>query len=91
MCVSKLTIVGSDNDLSPGRHQAIMWNNTGILLFLTLRTNFSEILTKIRTYSFKKMRLKCCLRNGGNFVSISMVKKRKATIFFTLANDNHVS
>ena len=25
ICVSKLTIIGSDNGLSPGRHQAIIW------------------------------------------------------------------
>ena len=32
MCVSRLTIIGSDNDLSPGRCQAITWTNAGILL-----------------------------------------------------------
>ena len=31
--VSKLTIIGSDNDLAPGRRQAIIWTNAGILLF----------------------------------------------------------
>ena len=31
-CVGNLTIIGSDNGLSPGRCQAIMWNNAGILL-----------------------------------------------------------
>ena len=40
--VSKLTIIGSDNDLSPGRRQAIIWTNDGILLIRTLLTNFSE-------------------------------------------------
>ena len=29
---SKLTITGSDNGLSPGRRQAIIWTNDGILL-----------------------------------------------------------
>ena len=29
--VSKLTIIGSDNGLSPGRRQAIIWTNAGIL------------------------------------------------------------
>ena len=28
--VLKLTIVGSDNGLLPGRHQAINWTNAGI-------------------------------------------------------------
>ena len=32
ICVSKLIIIGSDNDLSPGRRQAIIWTNDGILL-----------------------------------------------------------
>ena len=43
ICVSKLTIIGSDNGLSPGRPQAIIWTNAGILLIQTSETNFSEI------------------------------------------------
>ena len=58
ICVSKLTIIGSDNGLSPGRRQAIIWNNTGILSIGLLGTNFSEILIEILTFSFKKIRLK---------------------------------
>ena len=58
ICVSKLTTIGSDNGLSPGRHQAIIWTNDGILLIRTLGTNFSEILSKIHSFSFKKMHLK---------------------------------
>ena len=58
ICVSKLTTIGSDNGLSPGRRQAIIWTNDGILLIRTLGTNFSEILSEILTLSFKKMRLK---------------------------------
>ena len=27
ICVRKITIVGSDDDLSPGRRQAIIWPN----------------------------------------------------------------
>ena len=58
ICVSKLTIIGSDNGLSPGRRQAIIWTNGGILLIRPLGTNFSEILSEIHTFSFKKMHLK---------------------------------
>ena len=43
ICVSKLTIIGSDNGLSPGQRQAIIWSNAGILLIGPLGTNFSEI------------------------------------------------
>ena len=45
--VSKLTIIGSDNGLSPGRRQAIIWTNAGILLIEPLGTNLSEILIGI--------------------------------------------
>ena len=71
ICVSKLTIIGSDNGLSPGRHQTIIWTNAGILLIGSLGTNFSEILIAILTFSFKCI-WKCCLQNGGHFVSASM-------------------
>ena len=58
ICVSKLTIIGSDNALSPGRRLAIIWTNAGVLLIRTLGTHFSEILSEIRAFSFKKMDLK---------------------------------
>ena len=55
ICVSKLTIISFDNDLSPGRRQAIIWTNVGILLIGSLGTNFSEILIEIIKFSFKNM------------------------------------
>ena len=58
ICLSKLTIIGSDNVLSPGRHQAIIRTNAGILLIGPLGTNFSEMLIKTLTFSLKKTRLK---------------------------------
>ena len=33
VCVDKLTIIGSDNGLSPGRRQAIIWTNVGICIW----------------------------------------------------------
>ena len=56
-CVSKITIIGSDNGLSPGRRQAINITNAGILLIRPLETNCSEILIGIRSFPFKKMHL----------------------------------
>ena len=47
ICVSKLTIIGSDNGLSPNRRKAISWTNGGILLIRSLETNFSAILSEI--------------------------------------------
>ena len=56
--VGNLAIIVSDNGLSPGRCQAIIWTNVGILLIGPLGTNFSEMLIKIHTFSFKKIHLK---------------------------------
>ena len=56
--VSKLTIIGSDNGLSPGRRQAIIRTSAGKLLIWPLGTNFNEIWSEIHTFSFKKMHLK---------------------------------
>ena len=58
ICVSKLTIIGSDNGLSPVRRQAIICTNAGMLLIEPLGTNFSEILIGIQIFSFTKIRLK---------------------------------
>ena len=58
VCISKLTIIVSDNGLSPGRRQAIIWTNAGMLLILPLGTHFSKILTKIHISSFSKMHFK---------------------------------
>ena len=43
ICVSDLTITGSDNGLSPGRCQAIILINAGKLLIGPLETNVSDI------------------------------------------------
>ena len=58
ICIIKLTLIGLDNGLSPGRHQAIIWTNAGILLIGPLVTIFREILMKIYSFLFKKMHLK---------------------------------
>ena len=56
--VGKIIIIGSDNGLSPGRRQAIIWTNAGILLIGTLETNVNEISIEIHAFSFKKFHLK---------------------------------
>ena len=67
ICVGNLTIIGSDNGLSPGRRQAITWTNVGILLIGPLRTNFSGMLIEIHTFSFKKIHLKMSSRKWWPF------------------------
>ena len=58
ICVGNLTIIGSDNGLAPGRRQAIIWTNAGILSIGPLGTNFSEILIEIYAFPLMKMHLK---------------------------------
>ena len=75
ICVGKLTIINSDNGLSPQRRQAIIWTNAGILLIGPLGTNFNEILIENQTFSLKKTRLKmssvkcCSFRLGLNVLN----------------------
>ena len=57
ICVSILTIIGSDNGLSPGWRQAIIWTNARMLIG-HLGTNFGGMLIEIHTSSSKKMHLK---------------------------------
>ena len=86
ICAGKLTIIGSDNGLSPERRQAIIWTNAGMLLIGPLGTNFNEILIEIQTFSLKKIYLKmssakcCSFRLGLNVLtrSASQICSRRA-------------
>ena len=72
ICISNLIIIGSDNGLSPGQRQAIIWSSAGILLIGPLGLNFSEILIEIQTFSFKKKHLKVLSAKCRDCVSASM-------------------
>ena len=65
--VNELVMIGSDNVLSPGRRQAFIWNNVGILLTESLGTNFSENFNEIYSFSFGKMHLKISPENNWPF------------------------
>ena len=58
ICVRKLTIIGSDNGLSPDRRQAVILTNSGIWLIGPLETNCSKILIEIHKFSSKKIHFK---------------------------------
>ena len=96
ICVGKQTIIGSDNGLSPGRRQAIIWTNAGILLIGPFRTNFSEISIKIITFSFTKMRLNVssakwhpfCL--GLNVLTMARCIARPSAAMILTMKDKHV-
>ena len=51
ICVGNLTIIGSDNCLSPGRRHAIIWTDDGILLIGPPKNIFQWN----HTFSFKKI------------------------------------
>ena len=70
--ISRLTIIGSDNGLMPGRHQAIIWTNAGMLWIQTLGTNS---LSQIHKISFKKMHLKISSAKWRPFCRPQCVKR----------------
>ena len=89
ICISKLNIIGSDNGLSPGRCQAIIWTSDRILLIWPLETNFSKMLIKIHTFSFKKMHVKMLSAKWKPFCLILNVLKVCGII--SSHSDMHVS
>ena len=88
MCrYDKLTIIGSDNGLSPGRRQAIIWTNVGILLIGPLGRKVSEILSGIQIFSFKKMHLKMSSAKWRPFclgLNVSKIFSLYWTVFYSL-------
>ena len=96
--VSKLSTICSDNGLSPGRRQAIIWTSAGTLLIWTIGTNFNEMLIEIHTFSVKKIHLKmsstkwwpfCLGLNGQGGVTFDVsegyVTAAECRIYMTLA------
>ena len=69
VCVCNLIMTGSDNGLSPGRRQAIIWANAEMLLVEPWATNFSDILIEIHTITFGKFLWICQQQIDGHFVS----------------------
>ena len=62
ICVSELTIIGSDNGLLPVRHQAVTWTNASLLSIWLVRTICSEIIF-IQENAYENV----VCRNGGHF------------------------
>ena len=61
ICVSELTIIGSNNGLLPERHQAIIWTNAGILLIGQTSMKFQS---QFKHFHSRKCIWRCRLRNG---------------------------
>ena len=82
ICISKLTIIVSDNGLLPGRCQAIIWTNAGLLSIGPLGTNISEILLAMHTFSFKKMHLKMLSGKWRpSCLSLSVLRSHEYTMY----------
>ena len=75
ICVGNLTIIASDNDLSPGRRQAIIWTNAGILLIEPLGTISMQLPSKFIHFHSRKCIWKCRQEYGGHNVSTSMCRR----------------
>ena len=58
ICLVKLIIIGLGNGLSPGRRQAIIWTNAGMLSIWPSGTNLNKMMITIHIFSFKKMHSK---------------------------------
>ena len=89
ICISKLTITGSDNGLSPDWRQAITRTNAGMWLIRPLGTNLSEILIRIQIFSFKKIPLKMASAKWRPFLSRPQCVNNK-TVNDTEAICNHI-
>ena len=72
ICVGNLTIIDSDNGLSPGRRQAIILTSAGLLSIGPLGTNSMKFQSEFKHFHSRKCSSKCRLRNGVHFVSASM-------------------
>ena len=83
ICVGNLTIIGSDNGLSPDRRQAITWTNVVIFLIGSLGTNFSEMSIEIHAFSFTKIHLKMSSGKWRQFcVGLNVLRIFSAMIIF---------
>ena len=83
ICIGNLTIIGPDNGLSPGRRQAIIWTNAGILLIGPWGTNFSEILIGIHAFSLKKIHLKMSSAKWRSFcLGLNVLSEAQSTSMY---------
>ena len=70
--ISNLTIIGSDNGLSPERRQAIIWTSAGILLIEPLGTSVKFFYSNSNIFIQENAFESVVLRDGGQFVPAAM-------------------
>ena len=72
--VTHIFLVGSDNEVTPVRCQAIIWFNDGFLLMEPLGVNLSEFDSKYHNFHSRKWSWKCRPQNDVDFVSASIAE-----------------
>ena len=80
-------IICSGKVLSPLLSQAIIWTNLVLLANEPLGTNFDDILTRLLKFLFKKWTWKCNQQSGEHFVSASICKYCRVSLY--KENINH--
>ena len=81
------TNIGSGNGLSPGRRQAIIWTNAGILLIGPVGTNFGEIVIEIKIFSFTHLHLKVSSAKVAAILSRPQCVNREYLVSITVKPD----
>ena len=77
------TITGSDNGLSRGWRQAIIWASAGILSTGPLRTIFNKSLLKFIHFHSRKCIWKCHLENGIRFcLGFKLLNTKHIELYF---------
>ena len=79
ICVGELTIIGSDNGLSPGPHQTIIWTSARIWLIWPLGTNFSKI--SIIMIMVKTL---LCVTPGQHYLACRVVSDEKTSPLWSI-------
>ena len=85
ICIWNLTIIDSDNGVSPDWRQAIIWANDGIVLFGPLQFNFNDIYLKCISCRWRKCIWKCHLENVGHLSRPQCVKKQLRSTWLVMA------
>ena len=91
ICVSKVTIIGSNNGLSPDRRQSIIWTNARMLLIWPLGTNFSEILIDIYISLFKTMHLKMSTKQWPLSLALNVLSSYLHMLPLSLTHQSRVT
>ena len=92
ICVSNLSTIDSDNGLSPGRRQAIIQTNAGILSIEPLGRNFNEILIEIHIFSFKKIHFKMSYGKRRPFcLGLNVLNRAKCMFSFQMSFNSFIA